>query len=223
MTNQSPKQMFLEQFARIGKAISSGTRIEMLEFLAQGEKNVETLAGMTKSTVANTSQHLQQLRQVGLVTSRKDGQRVYYRLADETAVELMMLVRKIAERNIAEVEQLINLYLKSKDSFEAVPAEELIERVKTGAVIIFDVRPPDEYAAGHVPGALNVPFKDLEKHIHKLNSKAEVIAYCRGPYCLLAYDAVAKLREKNFKARRLEDGFPEWKRRGFPVEKGKKE
>ncbi|MBF0292427.1 MAG: metalloregulator ArsR/SmtB family transcription factor [Nitrospinae bacterium] len=219
MSKSEFKQRLLEQFAKVGKALSSPSRLEILEFLAQSEKSVENLTALTGLSFANTSQHLQQLRHAGMVVARKDGQRVFYSLADESAIDLLNKLRDIAEKNLAEVDQLINSYLKVKDSLEPVEADDLLQRIKDGLVIVLDVRPPDEFAAGHVPGSINVPVKELEKQIKKLDHKKEIVAYCRGPYCVLSYDTVAILRNKGFKARRLKDGMPEWKRAGLPVEK----
>lgn len=219
MAKSEFKQRIFEQFAKVGKALSSANRLEILEFLAQGEKSVENITALTGLSFANTSQHLQQLRHAGIVVARKDGQRVFYSLADEGVIDLLNTLRAIAEKNLAEVDHLINSYLKVKDGLEPVEAEDLLERVKEGLVIVLDVRPPDEYESGHIPGAINVPMKELEKQIKKLDNKKEIVAYCRGPYCVLSYDAVANLRGKGFKARRLKDGMPEWKRAGLPVEK----
>ncbi len=219
MSKSEFKQRLFEQFAKVGKALSSPNRLEILEFLAQGEKSVENLTILTGLSFANTSQHLQQLRHAGMVTARKDGQRVFYALTDEAAIDLLNMLRNIAEKNLAEVDYLINSYLKVKDGLEPVVADDLLERVKDGLVIVLDVRPADEYKAGHIPGAINVPAKELEKQIKKLDNKKEIVAYCRGPYCVLSYDVVAQLRSKGFKARRLKDGMPEWKRAGLPVEK----
>ena len=219
MSKNEFKQRLFEQFAKVGKALSSPSRLEILEFLAQSEKSVENLTTLTGLSFANTSQHLQQLRHAGMVVARKEGQRVFYRLADEAAIDLLNMLRDIAEKNLAEVDQIINTYLKVKDTLEPVEAEDLLQRIKDGLVIVLDVRPADEYAAGHVPGSINVPLKELEKQIKKLDNKKEIIAYCRGPYCVLSYDTVVMLRNKGFKARRLKDGMPEWKRAGLPVEK----
>lgn len=219
MAKNEFKQRLFEQFAKVGKALSSPSRLEIMEFLAQSEKSVENLTTLTGLSFANTSQHLQQLRHAGMVAARKEGQRVFYSLADEATIDLLNMLRNIAEKNLAEVDQIINTYLKVKDTLEPVEAEDLLERIKDGLVIVLDVRPADEYAAGHVPGSVNVPMKELEKQIKKLDNKKEIIAYCRGPYCVLSYDTVALLRNKGFKARRLKDGMPEWKRAGLPVEK----
>jgi rhodanese-related sulfurtransferase len=218
----SPKSSFkhdlFAQFARVGKALSSGNRLEILEFLAQGERSVDELAAVSGLSVANTSQHLQQLRLAGLALSRKEGLKVYYRLSGDDVIALLDALRAVAERHLADVERLVNTYLTVKDSLEPIPREELLARVEQGLVTVLDVRPPLEYAAGHVPGAVNIPLAELENHLKELDPAQEVVAYCRGPHCILAFDAVARLRENGLTARRLEDGFPEWKQAGLPVE-----
>ena len=218
MPEQNFKSDLFAQFARIGKALSSGKRLEMLEFLAQGERSVEQLAHMTRLSVANTSQHLQQLRQVGLVTARKEGLYVYYRVAGDGIVRLLAALRAVGEEHVADVDRLVKLFRDSKDDLEPVPAKELWQRVKQGLVTVLDVRPPEEYAQGHIRGAINVPVAELKKRLHQIPAGQEVVAYCRGPYCLLAYEAVQVLRKKGIKARRLEDGYPEWKSAGLPVD-----
>jgi len=218
MSSGNFKHDLFTQFARVGKAMSSANRLELLEFLAQGERSVDELATVSGMTVANTSQHLQQLRQTGLVTTRKQGLKVHYSLSGDDVITLFNALRNVAERHVADVERLVNTYLTVKDDLEPIPRKELLERVKQGLVTVLDVRPPEEYAAGHVPGAINIPLKELEKHLKQLDSDHEIVAYCRGPHCVLAFDAVARLREKGIKARRLEDGFPEWKTAGLPVE-----
>lgn len=218
MSEQNFKSDLFEVFARIGKALSSGKRLEMLEFLAQGERSVEQLSKMTGLSVANTSQHLQQLRHVGLVTTRKDGLYVHYRIAGDGIVRLVAALRAVGEEHMADVDRLVKLFLDSKDSLEPVRAKELWQRVKQGLVTVLDVRPPEEYAQGHIRGAINVPLTELKKKLHDIPADQEVVAYCRGPYCLLAYEAVQLLRKKGIKARRLEDGYPEWRLRGLPVE-----
>ncbi|MDH5639090.1 MAG: metalloregulator ArsR/SmtB family transcription factor [Nitrospinota bacterium] len=220
MSNVNSKHLLFEQLARVAKALSSANRLEILEFLAQGERHVEALAKLTGLSVANVSQHLQQLKAVGLVSARKQGLRVHYSLADQGVVDLVGALRNVAEKSMAEVKVILDSYFKVKDDLEPVPAGELWKRAKDGLVTVLDVRPQEEYASGHVPGAINVPLKDLEKWIKTLKRKKEVIAYCRGPYCVLAFDAVEKLRTKGVAARRMEDGFPEWKRANLPVEKG---
>ena len=218
MSTQNLKQQLFEQFARVGKAISSPVRLDLLECLGQGQRSVEALAEKCGIPVSNASHHLQQLRQAGLVSACKDGLYVYYRLAGDEVIGLLNALRSVAEQNNAEVEWLINTYLTVKDTLEPVPAEELLDRVRKGLVTVLDVRPPDEYAAGHIAGAVNVPLAELEKYLRKLKPKKEIVAYCRGPHCVLSYDAVEKLRGRGIKARRLKEGFPEWKAAGLPVE-----
>jgi len=218
MSTQNLKQQLFEQFARVGKALSSPVRLDLLECLGQGQRSVEALAEKCGIPVSNASHHLQQLRQAGLVSAYKDGLYVYYRLAGDEVIGLLNALRSVAEQNNAEVERLINTYLTVKDTLEPVLAEELLDRVRKGLVTVLDVRPPDEYAAGHIAGAVNVPLAELEKYLRKLKPKKEIVAYCRGPHCVLSYDAVEKLRARGIKARRLKQGFPEWKAAGLPVE-----
>jgi len=218
MSNGSFKHDLFAHFARVGQALSNANRLELLEFLAQGERSVDQLAKVSGLTVANTSQHLQQLRHAGLVGCHKEGLKVFYSLSGDDVIELLGSLRGVAERHVAEVEKLVNTYLTVKDDLEPLPRQELLERVRDGLVTVLDVRSPEEYAAGHVPGAVNVPLSELEQHLKDLNPKQEIVAYCRGPHCVLAFDAVASLREKGLKARRLEDAYPEWKTAGLPVE-----
>jgi rhodanese-related sulfurtransferase/predicted transcriptional regulator len=218
-TDGNFKHALFEQFARIGKALSNANRLELLEFLAQGERSVDVLASASCLSVANTSQHLQQLRQAGLVASRKEGKTVFYRISDTDVLDLVDRMRRVAEHHLAEVEQLVDRCLTVKDDLEPLPAGELLSRARAGLVTVIDVRPREEYLAGHVPGAVNVPLNELEKHLRDFDRDKEVIAYCRGPYCVLAFDAVARLRRKGISARRLQDGFPEWQLAGLPVEK----
>lgn len=213
------KKALFAQFARIGKALSNANRLELLEFLAQGERSVDALAKVSGLSVANTSQHLQQLRQAGLVTARKEGVTVYYSLSDNDVVALVDMLRSVAERHLAEVEQLVSRYLTVKDDLEPVPARELLRRARDGLVTVIDVRPEEEFAAGHLPGAVNIPLAELEKHLRTFDREKEIVAYCRGPHCVLAFEAVARLRKKGLTARRLQDGFPEWQLAGFPVER----
>ncbi|MGK5095080.1 metalloregulator ArsR/SmtB family transcription factor [Deltaproteobacteria bacterium TL4] len=230
MSTKNVKKELFEQLARVGKALGSGNRLELLEFLAQGEWSVEALAKASGLTMANTSQHLRQLHQAGLVTTRKEGLFVHYQLADEAVVDLLSLLRKIAENNLAEVDLLIRTYLTAKDHLEPISSDDLFQRLQEGLVTVVDVRSPEEFASGHLPGAINMPLKDLEAYleklsqrdidecIQKLTTEKEIIAYCRGPYCMLSFDAVSKLRKKGYQARRFKTGYPEWKREGFPVE-----
>ena len=221
MSTGNFKHDLFAQFARVAKAMSNGNRLELLEFLAQGERSVDALAKVSGLTVANTSQHLQQLRQAGLVTTRKQGQKVFYRLRGPDVSALLNALRDVAERHLADVERLVRTYLTVKDSLEPVPAEELLERAREGLVTVLDVRPPEEYAAGHLPGAVNVPLNELENQLDALDNGREIVAYCRGPHCILAFDAVARLREGGLSARRLDGGLPEWQLEGMPVVKPK--
>lgn len=219
MSRHNLKQQIYSQVARIGKVVCHGHRLELLEYLAQGERTVEALAKLTGLSVANTSQHLRVMRQSGLVEARKNGLYVYYSLADDEIVRLLSSMRKLAESHLADVDRLVRAYLTVKDELEPVPRRELLERARKGIVTVLDVRPPEEYASGHVPGAVNVPLKELTKRLKELPRDQEIVAYCRGPHCVLAFDAVAQLRAQGFQARRLEDGFPEWREAGMPIEK----
>jgi len=212
------KQDLFTQFARVGKALSNGHRLEILEYLAQTERSVEALAKVSGLSVANTSQHLQQLRQVGLVSSSKRGLRVFYRISGDDVVNLLNVMRQVGERHLADVNQLINTFLTVKDELEPVPRDELMARVEQGLVTVIDVRPQEEFAAGHLPGAVNIPPDELEARLQALDPQQEVVAYCRGPHCVLSYEAVDRLRQIGVRASRLEDGFPEWKSAGYPVE-----
>ena len=220
MSTLSPKHQVFEQLAKIGGALSSAVRLELLELLAQGERSVDDLSLMTGISVANASQHLQKLRQAGLIAGRKQGQFVFYRVAGDDVMRLLGVLAKTGEVHNAEVERVLRLYFLSKDDFEPVPAAELLERVRDGLVTVLDVRPPEEFAAGHVPGAINIPLDRLAKRLRELPGRKEVIAYCRGPYCLMSFEAVSLLRKKGVKARRLVDGMPEWRAAGLPVEVG---
>jgi len=212
------KHDLFAQFARVGKALSNGNRLELLEFLAQGERSVEQLSKVAGLTVANTSQHLQQLRHAGMVSCRKEGLRVYYSISGDDVIKLLVALRAVAERHVTDVQYLLNTYLTVKDSLEPIPREELLERANAGLITVLDVRPAEEYAAGHVPGAVNIPLQELEERLEELGKNQEIVAYCRGPHCVLAFDAVARLREKGINARRLEDGYPEWKTAGLAIE-----
>jgi len=211
------KSALYQQLGRVAQALASGSRLQLLEFVAQGERSVDALAAMAGLSVANTSKHLQALRQAGLVAARKEGLRVYYSLAGDDVVALISALRAVAEHRVAEVERLVRLWLAHRDEMEAVPAVELLERAKKGLVTVLDVRPAAEYAAGHIPGAINVPLEKLESFLSKLPKRKEVVAYCRGPYCLMSFEAVEKLRKKGWRARRLENGLPEWRAAGLPV------
>lgn len=211
------KSALYEQLGRVAQALGSAGRLQILEYVAQGERSVDALAAMTGLSAANTSKHLQALRQAGLVTARKEGLRVYYRLAGDDVIGLIAALRLVAEHRVAEVERLVRLWLAHRDEMEPVPATELLERAKKGLVTVLDVRPAEEYRAGHIPGAINVPVDKLEGYLARLPKRKEVVAYCRGPYCLMSFDAVEKLRKRGWRARRLANGLPEWRAAGLPV------
>jgi rhodanese-related sulfurtransferase/DNA-binding transcriptional ArsR family regulator len=198
-------------------AVASPSRLELLELLAQGERTVEVLADEAGLSVANASHHLRFLRQARLVEARKDGLYVHYRLTDAELYGLVLLLRGLAERHLEEVDRLVTEFFTARDRLEPVPREELLARSRAGAVIVIDVRPSGEFRAGHIPGALSVPLERLEQQIAALPPGREVVAYCRGPYCVLAFEAVERLRRRGRRARRLEDGFPEWRAAGLPV------
>lgn len=218
--NQGPKYLLYAQFAQVAKALSHPHKLELLELLAQRERSVEALAKVAGISVANTSRHLQQLRRAGLVESRKEGLYVFYRVAGDDVIDLLGNLQRTGERHISEVNRVVMGYFNDRDSLEAVSRKELLQRSKDGLVTILDVRPPEEYESGHIPGAVNVPLAEIEQHLSDLPREQDIIAYCRGAYCVLAFEAVAALREKGFKARRLEEGYPEWKAAGLPVEGG---
>jgi ArsR family transcriptional regulator len=211
------KQALLAEFAGVARALGHSHRLEILEHLAQGARGVEALAGRIGASVANTSQHLQQLRRAGLVAARRDGKFVLYSLADEGVLALLAALRRVAERNRAEVERIVRGYFRDRDAMEPVSRTELMERLRAGLVTVLDVRPADEFEWGHLPGAINVPLAELEARLVELDPEREIVAYCRGPWCVLAFEAVAALRARGFTARRLEDGFPEWKAAGLPL------
>jgi rhodanese-related sulfurtransferase/DNA-binding transcriptional ArsR family regulator len=218
MSSENPKRAMLEQFARVARAIGSAHRLELLELLAQTERSVEQLAGLSGLTIANASQHLQQLRRSELVEARRDGKRVLYRLADGDVVALLGALRRITERNVGAVEKVLNSYFRERDSLEAVSRKELLRRMREGLVTVIDTRPAEEFAAGHLPGALNVPLRELKHRLREMPRDQEIVAYCRGAYCVLSYEAVAELRKRGFKAFRLEEGYPEWRAAGLPIE-----
>lgn len=219
MSTTNFKHDLFAQFALVAKAMGNANRLELLEFLAQGERSVDALATVSGLSIANTSQHLQHLRQSGLVLTRKEGLKVYYRLSGDDVIGLLDCLRGVAERRVAEVDRLINTYLTVKDKLEPIAADELLQRVNDGLVTVLDVRPVEEYEAGHLAGAINIPLAELESQLDKLSSNKEIVAYCRGPHCILAFDAVARLRQKGLKARRLDGGYPEWRVAGLPIEK----
>lgn len=216
MTNA--KTYLLEQLAELARVLGHAHRLDLLEHIAQGERSVERLAELTGLSVANTSAHLQQLRRGGFVNTRRDGKRVLYRLGDGPVLNLLSALRFFAERNKAEVRELVSDYFDNLDRLEPVSRQELLNRLKDDSVTLLDVRPDDEFALGHLPGAVNIPLEMLEQRLSELPKDTEIIAYCRGPYCVLSFEAVAALRNKGYRIRRLEDGFPEWKAAGLAVE-----
>jgi ArsR family transcriptional regulator len=220
MSSPNPKRALFAQFAAVAKSLGHAHRLELLEQLAQGDRSVEVLADRTGLSIANASQHLQHLRRAGMVTATRAGKFIYYRLADDAVLDLLAALRRIGERNIAEVERVIRSYFDKRDGLEAVSRKELVERARAGTATILDVRPEDEFALGHLPSALNIPLRELEARLAEIDPKQEIVAYCRGPYCVLSYEAVAQLRARGFKARRLEDGLPEWRAAGLPVVTG---
>ncbi len=213
------KTELYDQFAVVGKAFANGRRAELVDVLAQGERSVEALAGEIGQSVANTSQHLQVLARYGLVASRRDGNRVLYRLADESVEELFEALRSVAERNVAGLWPAAEAYLGDRGELEQVTREELVRRMGEG-VVVWDVRPVAEFEAGHVPGAVSVPPEEIERRLAEVPADVEVVAYCRGRFCVFADDAVRALTIHNRRAHRLQDGFPEWRRAGLPVAVG---
>jgi rhodanese-related sulfurtransferase len=219
-TSRRFKDAIYEQIARIGKAVASSRRLEVLDLLCQSPRTVEVLARAVDQSVANTSQHLQVLRRAQLVEAEREGVLVTYRLADEEVCDFFRSLRRLAESRLAEVERVTREFLEKRGTMEPVNREVLLDRVRRGEVIVLDVRPPEEYRAGHIPGAISVPLHQLNRRLSDLPRDREIVAYCRGPYCVLAIEAVELLRERGFEATRLEDGVPDWRARGFPVTVG---
>jgi rhodanese-related sulfurtransferase len=220
MAKREFKDELNEQFARIGKAFSSPRRLEILDLLAQGEKPVEAIAEQTALTIKNASAHLRELRSARLVETRKEGTYVFYRLAGTGVFRVLREIQALARERLAEVDRVARLYFEHRDELEPIDAEELRRRIRDGEVTILDVRPEDEYRAGHIRGAISIPVADLERRISELPADREVIAYCRGPYCVYGAEAVESLRNAGLRARRMDEGLPDWKARGFPVETG---
>lgn len=217
MSNVTPKKRLYEHFAGVAKAIGSPNRLELLETLSQGERSVDDLAKSSGLSVANTSHHLHVLRVNGLARSRKEGLQVFYSLADDAVTSLLVNIRGVAESQLAEVERIVRENFDSCDTLSPVKRDELVNLVKRGEATLIDVRPESEYAAGHIAGAINIPVDSLQKRLKKLPKGQEIIAYCRGPYCMMSFEAVAQLRKSGMRARRLEDGYPEWKAEQRPV------
>lgn len=219
MATAHAKAGLYDQFALVGKALANGRRAELVDVLAQGERSVEALAEQIGQSVANTSQHLQVLARSGLVTSRRDGNRVLYRLADGSVEDLFDALRTVAERNVAALPQAAEAYLGDRAGLEQASREELLRRLDEG-VVVWDVRPPEEFEAGHVPGAVSVPPEEIQRRLDEVPEGVGVVAYCRGRFCVFADEAVRALGAHDRQARRLEDGFPEWRRAGLPVAVG---
>lgn len=206
------------QLARIGKSLASGPRLELLDILCQGPRTVEELARQAGQSLANTSHHLQVLRRSRLVEAHKHGVHVTYRLADETICEFLVAFRRLAESRLLEIEQVTRDFLEDRGALQPMGRDELAERVRSGEVTVLDVRPPEEFEAGHIPGALSVPLEELDQCMAELPREHDVVAYCRGPYCVLAIEAVERLRQHGYRAIRFEEGIPDWRARGLPVE-----
>lgn len=213
----NPKREIFASLARIGTALSSPVRLDLIELLAQGERSVDELARLTGTSVANTSQHLQKLKQAGLIVGRKDAQFVRYRLAGDEVVALFRALGIAGQAYLADVDRIVRTYLDAKDELEPVPAGDLLERARKGLVTVLDVRPPQEFAAGHVPGAVNIPVHELERRLAELPRRREVVAYCRGPFCLMSDEAVKLLRSRGYRARKTFDGVSEWQAAGLPL------
>lgn len=220
MNVQAAQQALFRNFARIGKAVASRPRLQLLHLLSQGEKSVETLSAQAGLSVTNTSNHLRSLRESSLVASRRDGQHVFYRLASPAVERFLHSLQDVAHEQLAEVRELVRDYFEDREGLEPLNAEGLHRRMEEGEVVVLDVRPEDEYRAGHIPGAISVPLEELERRLGELPADREVVAYCRGPYCLLAAEAARLLRGRDFRARRMDDGMMEWSERGLPVATG---
>jgi rhodanese-related sulfurtransferase len=218
--DRASKDALFGGFAEVAKALASGRRAEIVDLLAQAERSVDEIAGELDQSVANTSHHLRAMTRAGLLTTRRNGTRIYYALASERVAELWSALRDVAVDHVAGIERLAGAYLGDRDGVEVVDRKELAARLKRREVVVLDVRPEAEYAAGHIAGARSVPISELRRHLRALPKDVEVVAYCRGPYCVYADDAVRELNRKGYRAQRLIDGFPEWKRAGLPVAAG---
>jgi rhodanese-related sulfurtransferase len=218
--DRTAKDALFDGFAEVAKALSSGRRAEVVDLLAQGERSVEAISEEIGQTVANTSHHLRAMARAGLVTTRRDGTRVYYSLASDHVAALWTALRDVALDHVAGIERLADAYLGDRDGLEVIGRDELAARLERGEVVVLDVRPETEFVVGHIAGARSVPISELRRHLRALPKDADIVAYCRGPYCVYADDAVRELNRKGFRARRLIDGFPEWKRAGLPVATG---
>jgi rhodanese-related sulfurtransferase len=220
MGDRAAKDALYDGLAEVAKALASGRRSEIVDLLAQGERSVEEISAEIGQTVANTSHHLRAMARAGVLTTRRDGTRIFYRLASERVAELWAALRDVAGEHVAGLERLAGAYLGDRDGVDVVDRAELAARLKRREVLVLDVRPAAEYAAGHIAGARSVPMAELRRQLRALPKDGDVVAYCRGPYCVYADDAVRELNRRGFRARRLIDGFPEWKRAGLPVAAG---
>jgi rhodanese-related sulfurtransferase/predicted transcriptional regulator len=220
MGGREAKDALYQGFAEVARALGSGRRAEIVDLLAQGERSVEEMSIELGQSVANTSHHLRAMARAGLVATRRDGTRIFYRLASDRVGELWVALRDVAAEQVAGLDRLAQAYLGDRDGIEEVNRDELAARLAGGQVVVLDVRPEAEYAAGHIAGARSTPIRELRRHLRALPAGAEVVAYCRGPYCVYADDAVRELNRKGFRARRLIDGYPEWRRAGLPVAAG---
>jgi rhodanese-related sulfurtransferase len=220
MSDRAAKNSLFDAFAEVAKALASGRRAEIVDVLAQGERSVDELSSAIDQSVANTSHHLHALTRAGLLTSRRDGTRVFYTLASERVGELWAALRDVAAEHVAGIGKLTTAYLGDRREIEAITREELASRLRRRNVVVIDVRPPAEYAAGHIPGARSVPPDEVRRHLRTIPKDKEIVAYCRGPFCVYADDVVRSLQRRGVRARRLEDGFPEWKRAGHDIAVG---
>jgi rhodanese-related sulfurtransferase/DNA-binding transcriptional ArsR family regulator len=217
-SSESPKRLLFRQFAAVAKAVAHEHRLELLEALAQGERSVEALANCAGVSIANASQHLQRMRRAGLVETRREGKFIYYRLSDNAVLDLISALARIGERHVAEVDKIVRTYFVNRDAMEPVSRSDLLSRMRKGDVQVLDVRPEDEFALAHLPGAINIPLAKLKRKLATLDSSKEIVAYCRAPWCILSFEAVALLRAKGFRVRRLEDGLPEWRAANLPID-----
>lgn len=222
MDHRAFKSQVNEQFARIAKAIANTHRMEIVDVLAQGERSVEDLAHEVDLTIANASQHLQALREAHLVASRREGLYIYYRLADPAVFRLVQIIREVAERQLAEVEHIVGTFLTDRKSMESMTLNELLARLHEPELVILDVRPALEYAQGHIPGARSIPIAELKMRLNELSPEQEIVAYCRGPYCVFADEAVETLVAHGYQARRIWEGYPDWKLANLPTEANKR-
>jgi rhodanese-related sulfurtransferase/predicted transcriptional regulator len=220
MADRAAKDALYDGFAVVGRALASGRRAEIIDLLAQGERSVEEIASELAQSVANASQHLQQLLRAGLVVTRREGNRIYYSLASNRITELWAAMRDVAEAHVAELDRLARAYLGDRDQLDTIDRDQLAKRINAGDVVVVDGRPAAEYQSGHIAGALSVPIAEVGKRLRELPKSQQVVAYCRGPYCVYADDAVRALTRRGYRAARLEDGYPEWMAAGLPVTAG---